>query len=447
MAQRLNVLMLDDGELDDVQRILQELGVAYGRVRGAAIVDDMPAPGNLLVATPRRIDSISKLAPGDATPIRIMVASEDSKTLRAKLRNKGFDYLVRRPVHPEALRLLLLRALYRGEERRAEARVPIGTEVSFRTGLLPRRATLADLSPGGCRLLSDFALESGNRVRLQIPPELAGGEGLALPGRIIRVNFEERDATGSHYSAAVSFEELEDGDREALEEILARQSSGPVSLEGEAAETPEVGRGTDGSAAKSARGTGAGRERLGSPGGPPRRERYDIALADLVVDVRMDEQGDAEKGDQAEASWSSTTAESGDASLDDVFDEGPSEKRATERRPFDRKVAAFGNRALRVLVGRDLSRGGMRIDRLPEAEPGDRLHLAIYGEASQDPFLVWATVARDDGENGMGLTFDPLDPHVAEQLEQLVASLPAVEDLHDGEARAMGTVVSEILDH
>ena len=146
------VLLLDDGELDDVQEILQSTGVAYGRVRGGAIVSNTPPPSRLLISTPRRINAVHLPEPGSPEAeglVRIVVVNEDSTTLRARLREVGFDYLVRRPVHIEALRLLLLHCLYTGEEKRSEPRVPVGFEVSFRTGLLPRKATLADLSTRG----------------------------------------------------------------------------------------------------------------------------------------------------------------------------------------------------------------------------------------------------------------------------------------------------------
>jgi len=97
-------------------------------------------------------------------------------------------------------------------------------------------------------------------------------------------------------------------------------------------------------------------------------------------------------------------------------------------------------------VARDLSMGGMRVEKDTGVEIGDRLHLAIYGAADEEPFLVWATVRRDDGPLGMALEFDDVHPVVAEQLDMVVANLPAVESLHDDETRAMGTVVTEILD-
>jgi hypothetical protein len=58
---------------------------------------------------------------------------------------------------------------------------------------------------------------------------------------------------------------------------------------------------------------------------------------------------------------------------------------------------------------------------------------------------VWGEVGRSDGVRGLMIRFDPLDAPAQERLERLVASLPAVESLHDSEAEAMGTVLSEIV--
>jgi hypothetical protein len=123
----------------------------------------------------------------------------------------------------------------------------------------------------------------------------------------------------------------------------------------------------------------------------------------------------------------------------------PDDRRATPRLPYAAKIPAFGTRALRVLVGRDISVGGMQIESNPDLEVGDRLHLAIYGDASEEPFLVWGTILRSDGRGGTAVVFDPVHPSIAKQLEALVASLPAVESLHDDEAVAMGTVLTEII--
>ena len=46
----------------------------------------------------------------------------------------------------------------------------------------------------------------------------------------------------------------------------------------------------------------------------------------------------------------------------------------------------------------------------------------------------------------MVLGFDRVHPLIAQQLEKVVADLPAVESLRDDEAGAMGTVMTEILE-
>ena len=61
-------------------------------------------------------------APGCAHTT-IVIAEGDSKLLHGREQPIGFDYVVRRPVHPEALRLLFLRALFSGSEQRGEPRL------------------------------------------------------------------------------------------------------------------------------------------------------------------------------------------------------------------------------------------------------------------------------------------------------------------------------------
>ena len=406
MSQTVPVLLLDDGELDDVQECLEEMSVVFGRVRGGAIVRNTPPPSRLLVSTPRRIDAVSLPAAGTDEAkrlVRIVVVSEDSTTLREQMRRIGFDYLVRRPVHPEALRLLLMRSLYSGEERRGEERVPMGIEVSFRTGLLPRRATMVDLSSRGCRLLSSYALEPGRRVCVQVPD--GEREALLVRGQVVRISLDEHLGPGGPYSAAVAFEALPDADQQRLTSMLTRRAIGSATL-------------------------------VGTPGDevllPPEARAGDLRRVELAVDIRV-----------------APTPEPVRAV--DVVDESDldlsgSERRRSPRGAFSRRVPAFGDRAMRVLVARDLSVGGMRVEHLSGLGVGDRLHLAIYGSATDEPTLVWATVARDDGHEGIALVFDDVTAAAAERIEKVLVDLPAIESLHDDEARAMGTVMTEILE-
>ena len=91
--------------------------------------------------------------------------------------------------------LLILHALYTGEERRTEPRVPMGFEITFKSGLIPRQATLADLSCRGCRLLTRTPLEAGKHLKIRIPEAVGASEPLALRGRVIRRHFDERLGT------------------------------------------------------------------------------------------------------------------------------------------------------------------------------------------------------------------------------------------------------------
>ena len=401
------VLVLDDGELDDIQSMLEDLRVPFGRVRGGAIVEGTPPPTDLLISTPRRIEAVGT-RPGDGDgPLRVVVVSEDSNALRAQLRRIGFDFLVRRPVHPEALRLLLLHCLYKGDEKRRDPRVPVGFEVSFRAGLLNRRATLADLSMRGCRLLSHTRIDDGKRIRIQIPDALDPNELLTLTGRVLRATQDAGAGSEPQHALAVLFDTVGSDAQAALEKIIDERSQGPATL----------APGADQASNADSR-----QPKIDAAGGDPPGEDVSTRV-DVEVDVGLEASGEAPAHAGAEP-----------------------ERRKARRGAYELTVPAFGNRALRVLVGRDLSMGGMRIERLPGIEMGDRLHLAIYGDPGDPPFLVWGTISRNDGEEGMALLFDPVDPSIAGRLESLVGGLPAVEDLHDTETGAMGTVMSEILD-
>jgi hypothetical protein len=105
----------------------------------------------------------------------------ESKTQRTLLQKAGFDFLVREPVHPIALRVLLQRALFSGAEARRTPRVACGHAVTYKTGLWRQRGTLVDLSLRGCRLLTAKPVKDKAAIHVQIPKELAGGRALDLP--------------------------------------------------------------------------------------------------------------------------------------------------------------------------------------------------------------------------------------------------------------------------
>jgi hypothetical protein len=443
------VLLLDDGELDDVQTLLEQMGVQFGRVRGGAISPNTPPPRTLLVATPRRMRAVhSDERSGDPVPVRIVVVEQDSPKLRDQLRQIGFDYLVRRPVHPEALRLLLLHCLYTGEERRGQPRVPVGFEIQIRSGFRRRRALLTDLSVGGARLLTPARLAPGKLIRLTLPEDLGATEPITLRGQIARSTLDEHIGEKGLYRSAVVFEKVAPKARQELEWVVEARARGPATLPSPDSEAPE--------AEEPATDRVELQERVRTRADDPRLEGSVRPAVPAKPAPRPRPDGPAPGGGEARAARPRAPdapappvgpelAGEARAGADPGTWSGPFDRRRYRRGSYDRKIPAFGERALRVLVGRDLSARGMRVESA-DLELGDRVHVAIYGEAREEPMLVWARAARNDPDGGIVLLFEDIEPDVARALEALVARLPAVEPLRDGEAAAMGTVISEIVE-
>ena len=108
-------------------------------------------------------------------------------------------------------------------------------------------------------------------------------------------------------------------------------------------------------------------------------------------------------------------------------------------------VVAEGSDGPFVLIGRDLSAGGMRIERHPDLHVGDHFTIALHGPTPADPIVVEAEIVRDDGPDGLGVVFDPVAKEAVPALEKMVACLPDVESLEDGEMAGLGAILSEIV--
>ncbi len=358
---RPRALLIHRGELADVRIQLQELEVAVEERESAADAD-LQAGWDLVVFRPPPVPEIKP--PADApAPVRIAVVREHARTLRALLRRDGVDLVMRRPFHPDVLRLLLLRAVYRGPERRRRARVPIGSPVTLRTGLRRHSALLADLSRDGCRVICERPLQPGRRVSVILPRGLTGAETLRLRGRVDRV----ARSGGEHetaWEAVVRFASLRPSNADALLGVLERHAEGPAALSG----------------------------------------------------------------------TSPTTVE----------DDGP-ERRRAPRHLFSRRVIALGEAATRVLIGRDLSAGGMRVESGAPLRVGERVRLALHAGGDEPPLVVSAVVMRDDGESGFVLRFTQMNEAARGYLARTLSSLPALDDLRESQAGSQA-VVSELLD-
>lgn len=405
------ILLVDDGELDEVAQVLDEQGVAYTRLRGGQIPDEVPPPRDLLIVTPRRVERVRRGSPVDAAPgrpMRIIAVAEDSPAMRRRLRRGGLHLLIRLPADAEIWRLLIARALYKGSERREEPRVAVGSPVE-----MPRTAdqtVLVDLSNRGCRLQTTSSLTVGDPVEFTIPTNdrvWGDDEPLSLRGTVRRLVREPGD---DRAMLAVLFDpDLPEADRTRLTTLINHWASGPQSLDGAVA--------------------------AGAPAIPSAQLP---SLPDLTLDDETDPPILASTEMEVELG-------AGSGSRTPTPDD-PRDRRAHPRGQYASGIVAEGEDGPFVLIGRDLSAGGMRIERHPDLHVGDRFTIALHGPTATEPIVVAAEVVRDDGGDGFGLVFDALEGRAVEELEKMVACLPDVESLEDGEIAGLGAILSEIVE-
>ena len=135
MDSRSKVLLLDDGDLFRIERMLKEFEVDLEHLRGDVIREDLEGSPDVVIATVKRILALEEsvdLAGLPGKPVWIAVHSQDFLPLRVRLRKLGVHFLVQSSVGSEALRLLLAHAVYRGSEKREELRLPVGSPVKYR---------------------------------------------------------------------------------------------------------------------------------------------------------------------------------------------------------------------------------------------------------------------------------------------------------------------------
>lgn len=398
-------LLVHDGELAEVRALLGELGTPFTERRGPLCPEDRDARWDLVIGTPKRILRIH-LDPANR-PTQIAVLDEDSRTLRNSLRRADIQVVVRRPVHPAALRAVILHALYRGPEKRRSTRVSVGAPVRYRVRWRRRPAILADLSLGGCRLLTDRRVDVGRTLALQLPAGLAGGRGFSLRARVLR-SAAAPGGPGGTLAVTARFERVSPGLHGKLKRAIASHASGPATFEAEDRRAPAPPRPERAVPVSPARSEAA-------PGGPDVREvshapKVPAASAPLVpapTDVPA----------------------------------GAGERRRSPRHALERRVIALGDEASRVLMGRDISVGGMRVGPNPNLHVGEDLQLAVHLGDRELPLVVRARVHRDDGERGVVLRFHDLAEEASRYLDETVDALPLVDA--DG---SEGVLVTEILE-
>ena len=334
--------------------------------------------------------------------------------MRRMLRQMGFNLLIRQPAHPEVWRLLLQRALYQGDERRRDTRLPMGAEIELATldaahsfEKSSRSSLLVDISNRGCHFVSSEPFECGSRLSFELESKALGGAIVSLSGEVLRTGLREAGEGGQHSCAMIFDHDLEEKTRMSLARLINSCVTGPSSL------------------------ANAMPQNLALPSCDSH------ALPGLCLDDETDPpiKTDIEVEVEVEVSMHSYATQNAQ----------DSERRKNRRADYIQRVEAKGVGDAAVLMGRDLSSGGMRVERFSDARIGAHIHLALYGPSESEPTIVDAEIVRDDGNDGVALRFCNLSRETSHALENFVACLPAVESLEDGESEGMGAIIGEVL--
>ena len=127
------------------------------------------------------------------------------------------------------------------------------------------------------------------------------------------------------------------------------------------------------------------------------------------------------------------------------------DRRDATRHAYPSSMAAityFHPEAPRLLRAHDISVHGMRIEASGELQVGQTLALGLYRGIEESPLQLQAHVRRNDGERGLWLAFQQLDPKDVAELGRLLAALPSVESI--GASLSPGSspvVMATIHDH
>jgi hypothetical protein len=366
-----------------VVKLIEEIGAQVVERRGNVANDELKSDWDVAIATPRRLMELN-FSGAPKQPLRIAFLDGDARTAHAMLQRTGVDMTVRRPVHPMALRLLILHTIYRGPEKRKLQRVSVGTAVSFRMGLRKRNALLADISRGGCLLISSEPLLRGKSLKLTLSSEVTGGRTLSLAGKVIRCGPAPGGIPGVE-QIAIGFEDVSSSVAKRLATIVKTFAKGPA-----------VYTETD------SRDLAA----LESLGQRPMTRKRNAAVTP------------------------------------------PPSRARSERREIPRAQipppATLSAQASKVLVGRDISLKGMRIEPNASLSLGDEVRIAVHIRTRKEPFVVDVRVERDDGAEGLLLGFHNMSDESRTYLAKMVNFLPILAARGGAEGES-GMIVSEII--
>lgn len=435
-------------ELSEFAELLAELAVSVDEC-----TTDFPDPrqlegARLVIVSGKRL--LESGAPDlSLWPRTIAVVDDSSRTMVTHLGRLGVALVIRRPVHPRTLRLLLLHEIYRGPERRGRKRILVGHPIRISSGLFRPHATLLELSPTGARIELANAPKVGTRIRILIGREMTKGRPLRLRAKVIRSirASSENNRVDSEIGVAIL-----DPDEHAktIQGMLDRFALGPASLKSKRTHDEPT---TDRAALLSNAGT------IGREAGcelPPTRTTFREPTVETEIEAGLSDDFIATERLAPPSEMDKVTSE---AAIPDPLDANPdepqkngedsAERRRDPRVPYEQRVVALDEEAARVLVGRDLCRGGMRITAMASIAVGDVLRVALHSGAQTEPLIVLANVSRDDGDDGLVLSFDELSKAQRERLDKIISvGLPFhanADDPRDPSEIGEEIVVAEML--
>ena len=108
------------------------------------------------------------------------------------------------------------------------------------------------------------------------------------------------------------------------------------------------------------------------------------------------------------------------------------ERRRTFRAAIHQEVVALehaSSQILHVLVSRDMTVDGMRVEPHPSLAIGHQMDIALYEDSDDEPLILAAVVERDDGRLGWWLRFVGITPEVNQRLTQALDRFPPVASL------------------
>lgn len=385
-----SILLIDDGELDAVQNLLERLCSDWVRCAEPASTIELPRPRDLIISSGPRAMAMPALV-GNSTPIWICIYGDDFLPLREPLIAAGVHYLVSQNLDPHALELFVRQLLVREGERRRVRRIPVRQEVSIEAGAHVRKGFLLELSADSCVFACAAPIPAERSARLRMPIQtLTGREVIDLPGSILRSCRAVRSGGEPHFVHVFQFGSLDAESMCALQQTLSGDTL-------EADVTPLACE--------------------PRPDAPPADAEFAAALE---IDL----------GEEVTATSEPRRAE----------------RRGHARSAYRGTVSAIrwqGESEPSAVLGRDLSMSGMRIATTPAPGPGTEVALALYGGGREEPILVSGVVVRVDGDE-CALRFTGLGPAERKGLAAFLEGTPRLERLAGHrEALCIATLVED----